>query len=87
MADDKLPLVTVRGAGDDHKVVLWEKHEAHPEGEAFVVNEDKGVEVATTAEVKRLLADGTLIKGGAAKEETPPETVAVAPKAFVKGRE
>lgn len=73
MAEEKLPIITVVGAGTDGKVVLWERNEEHPptldkDGkdtgkphEAFVSNDGKEREVAETAEVRRLLAEGLLV--------------------------
>lgn len=52
----------VRGAKNDNRVVLWERDAAHPEGEVFVVNDGKAVEVAETAAVKRLLRDKRLMQ-------------------------
>lgn len=52
--------IEVRGAGDDRRVVLWEKSPAHPRGEAFVANNGKAVTVAETAAIKRLLGEGRL---------------------------
>jgi hypothetical protein len=60
--EKKLPMISVRGAGNDRKVALWERHPQHPEGEAFVVNEDVSREVAETPTVKRLIAEGVLVK-------------------------
>jgi hypothetical protein len=75
MADEKkLPIITVKGAGDDGKVVLWERDEQHPphidkDGnetkrphEAFVSNDGMPRKVAETAEVRRLLAEELLVK-------------------------
>lgn len=76
---DKLSILTVKGAGDDNKVVLWERHAEHPDkknpsdemGEAFVVNDGKARKVAETATVKRMIADGLLVKGGGSNEAAP----------------
>lgn len=65
MATEKLDIITVKGKGDDNRVALWERDEAHPDGEAFVVNDGKSYRVAETGMVKRLLGEGTLVKGGA----------------------
>jgi hypothetical protein len=65
-------MVTVRGAGDDHKTALWEVHPDHPNGEVMIINEDAGVEAAETAAVKQGLANGTLLKyEGAARTAAP----------------
>ena len=81
--EEKLPIITVMGAGTDGKVVLWERDEQHPptldkDGkdtgrphEAFVSNDGKEREVAETAEVRRLLAEGLLVKPSAKKVEAP----------------
>jgi hypothetical protein len=78
MADEKkLPVISVRGAGTDNKVVLWERHPDHPDkenegdelGEAFVTNEKKWRKVAETPEVKRLIAEGVLVKKGSKEDE------------------
>lgn len=61
MADKKTPVVTVKGAGDDNKVVLWERHPDHPTGEIFVSNDGKPRQVALTKEVKRRLQAGHLV--------------------------
>ena len=67
----KTPIITVRGAGDDHKTALWEVHVDHPNGEVMIINEDVGVEAAETAAVKQGLANGTLLKyEGAARAAT-----------------
>lgn len=80
---EKLPIITVMGAGDDGKVVLWERHEDHPalldeDGnetkrphEAFVSNDGIEREVAETADVKRLLAEGVLVKPADKKKALP----------------
>lgn len=84
MADEKnkesLGQVAVRGAGDDGKVVLWERHPQHPKpsklsktGEIFISNDGKTRVVAETPEVKRLLGTGRLVlakAGETAKAKT-----------------
>lgn len=59
-------VITVRGAGDDHKVVLWERDPAHPKGEVFVVNDGTEYQVAETKAVKRLIGQERLVKVEAA---------------------
>lgn len=66
--------ITVKGTGDDNRVVLYERDPAHPANldkdgketsrphEAFVVNDGKAVKVGETAEVKRLIGEGKLEK-------------------------
>lgn len=70
MADKKLKMVRVKGAGKaDNKVLLFERHVDHPRpfghendeiGEVFVVNDGRVYLVAETAAVKRLLGEGVL---------------------------
>ncbi len=55
-------------AADPNQVALWERHEDHPDGEVFVSGRHM-VEVALTAKVQRLLANGTLVK---VEPEAPP---------------
>lgn len=57
--------IKVSGAGDDRKVVLWEKNADHPNGEVMISNDGAEHEVAETAAVKRLMAEGTLVSAGA----------------------
>lgn len=61
---DKPSIITVKGAGDDGKVVLWERNDAHPEGEIFVSNDGKDRKVAETAGVQRKIAAGEMVKVG-----------------------
>lgn len=67
----ELKKVTVKGAGDDRKVVLWERNEQHPNGEAFITNSGKSYEVAETAMVKRLMGEGALVEGSLSKQDAP----------------
>lgn len=82
MADEKKTLsqVSVRGTGDNGKVVLWEKHPDHPKpvnrlgkpaktGEAFISNDGKSRIVAETSEVKRLIGLGLLERTKAGEEK------------------
>lgn len=79
MADEKKTLsqVSVRGTGDDGKVVLWERHPDHPKpkgkkvktGEAFISNDGKSRIVAETAEVKRLIGLGLLERTKAGEDK------------------
>lgn len=55
-------LIKVKGAGKDRKVVLWEKDKDHPNGEVFVCNDGREYIVSHTAAVKRLIADGSLLR-------------------------
>lgn len=60
--------ITVKGTGDDHKVILWETDDRHPtppksnKGEVMIVNDGQEYTVGETPKIKRLLADGKLIK-------------------------
>lgn len=47
---------------EDGKVVLWEKHPGHPDGEAYIANDGIKVEVEETPAIKKLLAEGTIKK-------------------------
>lgn len=72
--------IQVKGAGDDRKVVLWERASAHPRGEVFVSNDGKAHTVAETAAVKRLLAEGRLVAvhtqaAPVDRQQTPPTQV------------
>ena len=62
--------ITVKGAGDDRRVVLWEKDAAHPDGEIFVSNDGKEYKAGETPAVKRKLASGELVKAGTAAAKT-----------------
>lgn len=79
MADEGT--IFVKGKGNDHKVVLFEKNQLHPGGEAFVVNDGKVYEVARTPMVRTRIGTGTLIHVDSAqpaaeegKEKPPPNT-------------
>lgn len=81
MADEKEPTINViakkgKDKAGHNKVVLWEQDERHPGGEAYVVREDKVVEVYPTARVKQLLGEEALVKTSAAVAPAAP-----APKA------
>lgn len=66
----KVRTINVKGNSKDNRVALWEKNEAHPNGEIFVVNDGKNYQVAETAAVKRLLGEGSLVEGEAG--DAPP---------------
>ena len=72
---DKLPLIGVKGVSTDktleNKVLLWERHPDHPEGEALVVNDGKAYQVAETKEVKRLIGEGVLERVNWNSREVP----------------
>lgn len=44
----------------DGKVLLWEKHPSHPNGECFIANDGNVVEVDETPAVKKLFAEGLI---------------------------
>lgn len=74
---DKAKTITVKGKGDDRKVILWEKDAAHPRGEVMIANDGKVHEVAETAAVKRLIGEGRLVTATTqetpvSREQTPP---------------
>lgn len=45
---------------EDGKVLLWERHPDHPEGETYIANDGNTVEVSETLAVKQLLKDGAI---------------------------
>lgn len=55
-------IITVYGANKKEvdRVAFFEVNDFHPEGEAYVVNDGVGVEVAETPAVKRAIAEGRL---------------------------
>ena len=53
-------MVKVQATNKENKVGLFEKNEAHPQGEAFVYGNGDIVEVAMTSAVKRAIASGSL---------------------------
>jgi hypothetical protein len=55
-------IITVYGANkkERDRVAFFETNEFHPEGEAYVVNDGRPVQVAETAAVKRALGEGRL---------------------------
>lgn len=52
--------ITVKATGNDMRVVIWEKHPAHPKGEVLIANNGKEVEVAKTPAISQALGDGRL---------------------------
>lgn len=77
-------LVTVRGSGNDRRVVFTEAHPDHPHGDVMVANDGYPIELASTPAVLRALETGILIRvdtteepplspspEGQATEETP----------------
>ena len=58
MAEKEKPnIIHVRSTLSDRRVLHWERDEAHPTGEIFIVNNGKVFEVAETAAIKRLLGE------------------------------
>lgn len=69
--------IRVKGAGDDRRVVIWERSPLHPQGEAFVPNDGKTYTVGETAAVKRLIGEGRLVPvqtqvTPVSRQQTPP---------------
>lgn len=56
--------ITVKATGDDGKVVLWERDDAHPGGECYVVADGREYAVGRTSEVARHLREGDLEEVG-----------------------
>jgi hypothetical protein len=63
----KLKQIWVKGALEGkeskNKVILWERHEEHPDGEVMVVNDGHSYLVAETKDIKRLMGEGALVAG------------------------
>ncbi len=55
-----MEIVTVRSTASDSKIVIWERHPEHPNGEVFVVSDQKEKRVALTSAVLAELAKGRL---------------------------
>lgn len=55
-------LITVKAVDEDRKIVLWEKHPSHPNGEAWVSGNGRTVKVARTAEVAKRIRNGVLVQ-------------------------
>lgn len=72
-----MQVITVRGAGDDGRVALYERDPAHPRGQALVAHGGKAVQVALTPAVKRLLAAGSLVQVQVTPVQTAPTRVEV----------
>lgn len=54
-------LVKVAPAKNDNRVVVWEVHPDHPNGEVFIVGNGKPYEVAHTPRIAGLLGRGVLL--------------------------
>src|SRR5512142_1698451 len=89
MAEDGMAqLIWVASGRTDGRVVLWERHPAHPNGEAFVADQAPH-QVAETAEVLTRLGTGQLVRveapdgeslpGAIVEAEAPAEALAEAP--------
>lgn len=96
MADESTIYVIARKGKDKNahnRVVLWEQDPKHPDGEAFVVREDKVVEVFPTARVKQLLGEEALEKTSAPSkkeeaaddEENKPSVFSTTPSTIQRG--
>ena len=87
-------LITVRAARADGRVALWERHAAHPGGEAFIADGSGTAQVARTPAVLHALATGALMAVTASvalvtpEPEPEPEPVELPPPAARrKGRQ
>ena len=77
MADEKTFWVKgVKGLNEpregEHRVLLFEQDTAHPNGEAFIAG-PLPVEVGDTAEVQRLLKDGSIEKTSKPADTAKPD--------------
>ena len=54
--------IAVMGAKVDDRVVIWEVHPDHPDGEIFVAGNGRAVQVALTSQVQSRLNDRTLVQ-------------------------
>lgn len=72
-----MAIITVQPTRNDKRLVLWERHDDHPDGEIWIVGvEDRTYKVAETPGVLKALAAGDLEKvtrkrGGSAKADKP----------------
>lgn len=75
--------IRVKGAANDRRVILWERHPAHPRGEIFIAGDGHAHTAAETAAVKRLLGEGRLVpvqtQVTPARPQTPPTQTQSAP--------
>lgn len=55
-------LITVMAAKTNDRVVIWEVHPDHPNGEVFVAGDGRAIQVAVTPAIQRKLDAGELIK-------------------------
>lgn len=70
-------VIEVKAVTEDRKVVLWEKHPSHPNGEVWISGNGRAVKVARTAEVDKRIRSGVLVQVPDAQTRTvPPETSA-----------
>lgn len=54
-------LLHVQPTGRTGQVLLWERHGAHPEGECWIVADDRVYVVGHTAAIAALLTSGALV--------------------------
>lgn len=54
--------IRVMAAKQDDRVVLWEVHPDHPNGEVFIAGNGRATEVALTGAVERRLKTGELVQ-------------------------
>lgn len=69
----EIAVVTVRAAVVTDRVALWERHPAHPGGEAFIAGDGVAVAVAATPTVVALLAAGVLARADVQTPDATPE--------------
>ena len=55
-----MEIVTVRSTASDGRVIVWERHPEHPNGEVFVVGDKEERRVALTSAVLAELSKGRL---------------------------
>jgi hypothetical protein len=61
--------IKVQAVNQDKKVVLYERHPGHPDGEVFIHGNDTVHEVANTALVKQKIHEGLLVEAGKADKK------------------
>lgn len=67
--------ITVMAAQVNGKVVLWEVHPEHPNGEIFISGDGQSVEVALTPAIQQRLNDRRLVRVEVAEPDPPDESV------------
>lgn len=69
-----MAIITVQPTRNDKRVVLWERHHDHPEGEIWIVAvEDRQYKVAETPGVLKALAAGDLEKVTKSRAKAAPK--------------